>query len=138
MPIEVKAYAAAAGYANPLLGPVDHVAHIKVDLSILTINEVDADGYLKPGVLLTLAGILVGIAPAFPFGVVFEATKLALVTIPPTNATLATETGDHFVAVCTHGIVNRDVAEDNMGRAYTADEIASFDRAGSNLKLTST
>jgi hypothetical protein len=35
-------------------------------------------------------------------------------------------------------MVNRDIAEDNLGRAYTADEIAGFALAGSTCQLTRT
>jgi hypothetical protein len=140
VPLEFKAYAASTPYASPMIGPVNHTRHIKVDLSVLTVDEVDADGYLKPGVLLKDAGglgVLVGAAAAPPL-VVVEATKLPLATIPPTNTTLGTETGDCFVAVATHGVVNRDIAEDNLGRAYTANELTSFVTAGSHLALTTT
>lgn len=238
MPIAISTNAAGTGYANPLVGPVDHTAHVKVDLSTLTTYEVDADGYLKPGVVLTSGGTLPGgvagagtatsaavsgntgngtmgtvtvsdgakegvyslvviepgsnvgqfavydpdgvfvskgtVASAFSagglaftladgatdfvagdaftitvtltaggnatkvcFGVVVEPTKLA-VTTPATNTTLAAETGDHFVAVCTHGVINRDIAEDNMGRAYSAAELAGFLKPGCHLSLTTT
>lgn len=133
MPIRVTTTAGGTNYANPLVGPADHVAHVKLDISGMTTDEVDTDGYLKPGVLLTKAGILVGVAPAFPFGVVFEAIKVA-----SGNTALAGDTSDPLVAVCTHGIINRDLAEDNLGRAYNANEIASCDLAGSHLVLTTT
>lgn len=239
MPLEMTAYSGVSLYTSPFIGPVDHTAQIRLDISGLTTNEVDSDGYLKPGVPLTKGGLRVGVqavvgtavaaavagntgtgtmgavtvsagakagvyrltiiepaadagtflvedpdgipigsgtvavafsagglaftladggtdfiagdaftitvtltaggaATAQLFGVSVEATKLPLATIPPTNGTLATETGDCDVAVATHGIVNRDIAEDNLGRAYTAAEIAAFDAAGSKLALTST
>lgn len=137
MLISVKAAAGGAGYASPMVGPVDQTVHVKLDVSTLTTAEVDPDGYLKPGVLLKQDGTPVGATQAV-FGVVVEPTFLGLATIPPTNTTLGADTSDPLVAVCTHGIVNRDVAEDNLGRAYTADEIAGFALAGSTLKLTST
>jgi hypothetical protein len=138
MPLAVSAVAAGTGYACPMVGPVDQVQHIKIDLSGLTTAEVDADGYLKPGVLFDDTALALLIATGkIAYGVVVEATKLPVVT-PATNTTLAAETGDCLVAVCTHGIVNRDVAEDNLGRAYTAFEIAGFNVAGSHLRLTKT
>lgn len=123
-------------YSNPFLGGVDHPAQILIDISGLTTDEVDAFGFLKPGVPLTKAGILVGASPAFPYGVTFEAQKIS--PINPTNGTLAAITVDLIITVNTIGHVNRDVAEDNLGRAYTADEIAGFDRAGSKIALSAT
>jgi hypothetical protein len=139
MPVAITTTAALTTYGNPIIGTAGMLKHIKVDLSGLTVDEVDADGYLKPGVLLKEAaglGILVGAAAGVVF-VVPEATKLA-VTTPATNTTLAAETGDHMVGVAGAGLVNRDVAEDNMGRAYTANELASFITAGTHLAVTTT
>lgn len=133
MAIRITTVAGGTNYANPLVGPAQQTAHVKLDVSGMTTAEVDTDGYLKPGVLLTKLGILVGAGPAFPFGVVMEPIKIA-----DNNTGLASDTTDPLVAVCTHGIVNRDLAEDNMGRAYNANEIASFDLAGSHLTLTTT
>lgn len=135
MPIIVSATTGGTSYASPFVGPTNHVVHVKVDLSGLTTDEVDANGYLKPGVPLTSAGILV--AAGAVFGVTVEATRLP-VTVPPTNTTLAAETADCLVAIATHGIVCRDAAEDDLGRAYTAAEIAGFAAAGSRLTLTTT
>lgn len=134
MPIAVKTVnAGGQTYGNPIVGPIDATAPVVVDVSVLTTAEVDADGNLKPGVPLTSAGILVGIAPAFVYGITIESIPVA-----DGNTALAGVTVDPTVAVCTHGVVNRDVVEDNLGRALTADEIAGFDRAGSHLTLTTT
>lgn len=238
MPLMVTEYDAGTGYANPFVGPCDQVAQIKIDLSDLNGDEVDTNGYLKPGVpfnrngemigleasagtavgaavagntgngtmgtvtvsagakegvyLLTITtaasnagtfvvedpdGITVGVgtvAVAFSkgglaftladgatdfvvgdqftitvtttageneddrlFGMTFEAQRLPVVT-PTTTTTLNSETGDCFVTVCTHGLANRDIIEDNLGRALTAAELAAFEAAGSHIKLTST
>lgn len=139
MPIQVTPTAGGTLYASPMVGRVDHTVHIKVDLSGLTTDEVDADGFLKPGVLLKESGglgVLIGAAAAPPL-IVIEATRLNI-TLPRDNTTLAAETGDHFIAVASHGVVNLDIAEDQLGRAYTANELASFTTAGSHLKLTTT
>lgn len=242
MPIGITAVAGGTGYASPFVGPIDHTLHVKLDLSTLTTAEVDADGYLKPGLPVALStgnlgtrigvealagtavaaavagntgngtmgavtvsagakagvytltitepaanagafvvedpdGINIGngdVAAAFSagglaftladgatdfaagdqftitvtltaggaiasrlYGVTIEATKLNI-TLPRDNTTLSNETGDHFVAVATSGIVNRDIAEDNLGRAYTAPELAAFNAAGSHFTLTTT
>jgi hypothetical protein len=134
MPITIEATASEANsYGNPLVGPAEYRDVVKVDISDLGTGEVDIDGYIKPGLPLAKDGNLVG--STIPvYGVVMEATKIASTN---TDAVLDAAT-DCFVAVCTHGIVNRDIAEDNLGRALTADEIAGFDLAPSTLKLTRT
>lgn len=139
MPITIETTAGGSNYASPMIGPVDHVVQKKIDLSGLTHDEVDAKGFLKPGVVLKESGgllVLVGAAAGVIY-VVHEATKLN-VAVPADDTSLAAETGDHFIAVATHGVVNRDCAEDNMGRAYTANELASFVLAGTHLAVTGT
>lgn len=131
MPLRITNTAGGTSYANPLVGGVDHVDHVKLDVSGMTTAEVDADGYLKPGVPLTKAGILV--ASGFVYGITFEAVKIA-----DNNAGLASDTSDPLIAVAVVGLVNRDIVEDNLGRVLAAAEIAGFDAAGSKLALTST
>jgi hypothetical protein len=124
-------------YADPFVGRPGPTAHVKVDLSGLTTNEVDADGNLKPGVPLTSAGVLVG-SSGIAHIVIQEPTPLN-VTIPPTNTTLGSETGDHLVAGPTSGLLNLDIIEDNLGRALTSDEKAGLDTiTGSRFRLTTT
>lgn len=133
MPLGVTKRAGATQYAYPVVGGAHGVTHLKLDISAMTTAEVDENGYLKPGVMLTDAGVLVGASPAFPRGIVVEAIKVA-----ETNTALAGDTSDPLVAVATIGLVNRDIVKDNLGRALTADEIAGFDRAGSKLSVTTT
>jgi hypothetical protein len=133
-------------YANPMVGEPGPTVQLKVDLSQLTAGaagEVDAYGYLKPGVVFAVSGgLLVPVGSSgVVYGVVQEATRLAVTgadTGAVTTTTLGSETGDHFIAVCVSGVVQRDIGEDNMGRAYTANEIAGFALAGSLLRLTET
>jgi hypothetical protein len=105
---------------------------VKVDLSDLSDEEVDADGYLKPGVPLQKDGSIIA-SSGVVWGVTFGGEKVAT---GGTDTILDAAT-DCFVAV-GFGLVNRDVAEDNLGRALTADEIAGFDLAGSNCRITRT
>lgn len=120
-------------YGNPFVGDRSAPLHVQVDVSALTDDEVDANGYLKPGVPLTRAGLLLGAANVQPFGVVSEATKIA-----DGNTGLASITSDPFVVVYCQGMCNRDIMEDNLGRALTADEIAAFDGEFSHIVLTLT
>ena len=136
MPLSIETTAGGSTYANPFIGGVDHPAQIKVDVSGLTIDEVDRFGYLKPGVPLAKTGVLVGASPAFVYGVTFEAQKI--VPDNPTNVTLAAVTSDPIITVNTVGHANRDVIEDNLGRALTANEIAGFDAARSKIALSAT
>lgn len=131
MPINVTNHAGAAAYQNPLIGPFT-VLNLKIDVSTLTTNEVDAYGYLKPGVLFYSDGDQVA-AGEPPYGVSFEPVKLSA----DDNTTLATD-DDVIIAVATNCVVNRDIAEDNLGRAYSADELAACLLAGSGVKLTNT
>jgi hypothetical protein len=129
MPIRVTNPATSGGtnYADPFVGDVGHTAQIACDLDGLTTDEVDANGYLKPGVPLTQAGALVGVGKAV-FGVTQEAIKLVA-----NNG--AAKTGVFQIVVATIGQVNRDVIEDLLGRALTADEVTGFGLAGSTIKL---
>jgi hypothetical protein len=138
MPNRIASAASEANsYGHPFVGPVEYRDLVLADVSDLTTNEVDALGYIKPGVPLDKSGNTVG-AGVPVYGVTIEAIKTAHATIPPTNASLAADTGAFPIAVGTHGIVNRDIIEDNLGRALTADEIAGFALAGSHIHLTRT
>lgn len=132
MPMSIKKTAGGAAHAPVFVGEIQGTDAVKVDISTLSTNEIDAKGYLKPGVPFSKAGVLVGSGVAV-WGVTIEAIKVA-----DGNASgdLSGAT-DCFVAV-GFGLVNRDIAEDVLGRAYTADEIAGFALAGSNCALTRT
>jgi hypothetical protein len=64
MPITVVNPKTAGGenYVNVFQGPVDHPAQIAVDITALTDDEIDPDGYLKPGVPLSPNGTLITVA----------------------------------------------------------------------------
>lgn len=133
MPIRITNTAGGTGYGNPFVGPADHTTHVKVDISGMTNKEIDAYGYLKPGVPLRETGVLLG-SGHLVFGVTVEAQKIIA---DNESATIAAGT-DCFVAVGTIGQVNQDIIEDNLGRALTADEIAGFNLAGSKIVLLPT
>lgn len=59
MPITVEKTTGGPVYASPFVGPLNHTAKIDVDLSALTADEIDAKGYLKPGLPLGVGGALV-------------------------------------------------------------------------------
>lgn len=133
MPIGITNTAGAGTYGNPFVGPAAGPLHVQVDISALTAREVDARGYLKPGVVLTRGGLLPGLSNTDVVGVVPEAIKIA-----DGNTALAGVTADPFVVVYTIGMVNRDVIEDNLESAMSANEIAALDTAPSRIVLTLT
>lgn len=136
MPLKVGTTAGGMAHAPVFVGNIQNTDVVKCDISDLTTDEVDQYGNIKPGVALSKSGDLVGSSVPV-WGVVIEPTPLNHATIPPTDESLAADTGTVFVTV-GFGLVNRDIAEDNMGRAYTSDEIAGFDLAGSNCRITRT
>lgn len=137
MPISGDKIAGAPNYADPFLGPVDHTAHLKIDVSQLTTAEVDARGCLKPNVpFLRSGGRPVGAAGEAVYGVSLAPVKLAGVGPNPTNASLAATTQDQFVAVATIAQLQRHIARDNLGRDFSASEITAFGAAGCHISLT--
>jgi hypothetical protein len=134
MPIRVTTPAGAGlDYASPFIGPVDHTVQLAVTLTNLTNKEIDKYGYLKPGVPFDKAGVPIATGKAV-FGVTVEAVKVAADNAAATIAALTTAQ----VALAMIAVLNRDVVEDILGRALTADEIAGFDLAGSHIRLTNT
>lgn len=136
MPIGISTTAGGLAHAPVFVGPITGTDVVQCDISDLTTKEVDQDGFIKPGVPLMKTGDVVG-AAGVVWGVTIEAIKLPHATIPPTDASLAADTGTAPVVV-GFGLCNRDVMEDNLGRALTANEIAGFDLAGSNCRITRT
>lgn len=135
MPITVEDVASESNtYGKPFVGPgAQYTDVVKLDVSDMGSNEVDSGGYLKPGLPLAKDGNLIGSAVPV-YGVTLESVKVATGN---TDAILDAAT-DCFVTVGTVGVVNRDIMEDNLGRALTSDEIAGFDLAGSQIHLTRT
>lgn len=119
-------------YASPFqTGDNGNNVHVKIDVSVLTPREVDAKGYLKPGVpfkqdtgtLATAAGDLVVC--------VAEATRIAT-----SFAALASITNDPFVGCRVYGTINHDMLASVLGAELTAGEKAAINGAGSRLRLT--
>ena len=119
-----------AGGTDGFVGPVDHTVAVPVLLTNMTNKEIDSDGYLKPYIPFTKAGILVGSTVAV-FGVSVEHIKVANDKVAGTIAAL----GTIDVVVATICQINRAIAEDVLDRAYTANELAGFLLAGSHIVL---
>lgn len=138
MPVRMNPSKTGKGsiYGRPFVGPTDHPAQIQVNIAALSVNEVDAQGFLKPGVPFTKAGILPGAAPAFVFGVTPEPIDvLHMYWGGPDWATALAAAGTIELVVMTIGEVNRKIIEDNLGRVLTANELAAFTAAGSHIVL---
>ncbi len=87
-----------------------------IDVSTLS-GEVDADGFLPPGLPIRKTG-----APAT------GTTDVMLGVIGPEPVKL--QAADHFGNVILSGNLNRDAIEDNLGRALNANELASLALVG--------
>jgi len=135
MPLRAKSLASGGDvYGYPFVGPINHTGTVRVDVSALTSDEIDENGYLVPGVPLKVDGTLVSGTGEVIYGVVIEAIKVA-----EGNAAGDIAAGvDQDVALALIGVVNRDIVEDNLGRVLSADEIAAFAAAGSSMRLLPT
>ena len=72
-------------------GTAKGMISIPVDLTQFTNKEIDADGYLKPGIPLDRLGVMIAGSPAFVFGVTTEHRKVADDNESATIAALGTE-----------------------------------------------
>lgn len=126
-------------YISPFIQRHSDPETIPVVASIFSANEVDQYGYLKPGVPLAKlaggSGTLVGIAPAFVYGVTMEAQRLVDPTGYASLAAALTAAGTVPVTVGRRGLVSRALIEEMLGRALTANELAGFVAAGSHIAL---
>lgn len=139
MPMHVKKTEGGTTYVPVFIGDILGMQQVVVDISELTTDEVDADGYLKPGVAFKKDGTLCdGTSGEFVYAVNPEPQNLRMAVLPPTNGTLSGDTRTYPLGMGTGGEINRDVAEDMMGRAYNANELAAFNAAGSMIHLTNT
>lgn len=131
MPIRItKLVTPGTGYNSPFVGPAEHPVMIPVSVAALTAAEVDANGFIKPGVPLSSAGVLVGAGEAV-FGICPEAVKIAT----SNSSADMTAAGTIDMTVIVIGAVNYHIIEANLGRALTADEKAGFGLAGSTIKM---
>lgn len=139
MPLAIKKTDGGTTYGPVFIGDVLGMQQVVVDISALTTDEVDADGYLKPGVAFQKDGTLVSAGSGqFVYAVNPEPQNLRMAVLPPTNGTLSGDTRTFPVGMGTIGEINRDIAEDNMARAYNSNELVAFNAAGSMIHLTNT
>ncbi|MBW3636494.1 MAG: hypothetical protein KY445_08530 [Armatimonadetes bacterium] len=136
MPFVIEEKTGAPQYQEPFIeDSLTGSLHVKVDVSTLTVAEVDRFGKIRPGTPLGEDGKrLTGVVGEYVRGVVPEAAQL--VAANPTNATLAANTSDPFVGVGVIGVVDRDAVEANLGRVLSAEELAGFAHAKCKLVLS--
>jgi hypothetical protein len=137
MPMHVKKTAGDTTYAPVFIGEILAMEQVLVDVSELTTDEVDADGWLKPGVPFKQDGTLADGSGCI-YAVNPEPQNLHLATVPPTNTSLSNDTKTYPLGMGTMGTVNRDVIEDNLGRALTGNEVTAFATAPCKINLTLT
>ena len=135
MPLKVSTTTGTTGYGHPIVGKAQGLLQVVVDISELTTAEVDADGFLKPGVMFKSDGTQPD-GSGFVYGVNPEPIKI--VDYVPTDVLLAADTDTIPVGCVTGGILNRDIIEDNLGRSLTGNEVTALGTAGSQFTLTNT
>lgn len=112
---------------NPFVGPVNHTAPVRIDPSTFKadVTTVDRYGYLKSGVLLRRDGTLITGAGQRAYGMVVEPVKVA----ESNSNTDLDAAPSRDVAVAVICMVNRKLGEDNLGRVYSANELAAAEIA---------
>lgn len=122
--------AADALHVSPFVGPVDHTEQVRVDVSTFDTQEVDSEGYLKPGVPIQLPGG-VGTGPVAG-ALVTNADQVAGVTVEPIKIAADNAAGtlaaapDVDVAIAHMCAINRDRVEDILGRVLSAAELGAL------------
>lgn len=135
MPLSVVKTAGTTTYGHPIVGTPGPLLQVVVDISELTEAEVDPDGFLKPGVSFKSDGTQ---PDGSGFMYAMNPEPIKIVDYVPTDALLAADTATIPVGCVIGGVINRDIVEDNLGRAMTANELAAAIAAGSQFTLTNT
>lgn len=113
MPMRVTNTAAkGTAYADIRVGEGHGIHQVKLDVSTLGGVD-DADGVLPPGLPIKADGTPVTAGAQAAYGV-----------IGPEPVKLGAD--DHFGNVILSGNVNRDMIEDNLARAVSADELTAL------------
>lgn len=118
-------------YSIPFLGSLQEKLSEKLDVSALGTTHVDSDGFLIPGLPLKRndsSGLLEPIdgGAQTARGIVLEAVKVA---DDNESATLSAAS-DIDVVIVTAGTVDRAIAEYNLDRDYTANELTAISNSG--------
>ncbi len=104
--------AKGTAYADIRVGEGHAIHQVKLDVSELTGVD-DADGVLPPGLPIRVDGTPVSAGAQTAYGVIGpEPVKIGA--------------ADHFGNVILSGGLNRDMMEDNLARAISADELTAL------------
>lgn len=125
-------------YVDPFVGPANHSVQILIDVSGLTSDEIDSEGYLKPGVPFRENGLLISGASQYVFGVTREAVRVGYdsATLTWGNAAAHIAGGtDTQVALFTIGQVDKGAIEDNLARSLTVNEVDGFESGSCEVIL---
>lgn len=134
MPLKVTSVAGGTSHPNPFVGPIQHVTTVLLDVSTLATDEVDKYGYVRPGVIVQANGSVIAAPAQVAYGAVAEAVKIAADNQAATLAAAA----DVSVPVAIWCLINRDILEDSLARALSADELSAVNAAGSHVAITNT
>ena len=137
MPMNVKKTVGTTLFSPVFLGEIIAMEQVLVDVSELDTTMVDADGWLKPGVMFKQDGTQPD-GSGCVYAVNPESQNLHLDTVPPTDVSLAADTKTYPLGMGTMGTVNRDIIEDNLGRGLTTNEVNAFAAAPCKINLTLT
>lgn len=119
MPMRFTTTAGGTGYADIRVGEGHGIHQALIDVSNVA-ADIDADGFIPPGLPLQAAGTLIS-APG-------QTAKYVVGPEP-----VKTGASDDFGNALLDGALNQDMIEDNLGRALTADEIAALAAGGFKL-----
>ncbi len=128
MPLTVTRAVGDTLYPDPFI-QAGHVASVVVDVSALTTTFVDANGFLKPGVIFKADGTAITGASQTAFGMVRHPIKVA----NGNDSTSLNAATDIPVPVVTSGIINQTLVADLLGRVLSANELAALVAGGSNI-----
>lgn len=124
-----------ATYISPFMQTHRSPDQVSVDVTAFTSFEVTADGCVKPGVPIRKVagsnGTLITAAAQIVSGVTVELTKVAATN----GAADLTAAGVVQLVIGREGMVSRSLMEEMLGRVLTANEIAGFGLAGSQIIL---
>lgn len=122
-------------YGFPFIGGIEERLSERLDVSALyNTGLVDADGYLIPGAPLQLVNkelVPIDGADQTVRGVTMEVVKVA-----ESNSQAHLDAANDFdVVIVTTGTIDRAIAEYNLGREYSANELTGLNNS-KNLILT--
>lgn len=132
-PIIIQRTSGGDVYATPFVGPVDHTAQIDAAITALSNVEIDANGYLKPGLPISRSGTKLGTpSTSTPAAFVAKAGNTGLGTVgtvsgaseaPSETITLTCLTPGPTGTFSVVGSVSGYIGTATVGTAFTSTVI---------------